>query len=122
MIFWGCRQTSTPEPTRFCNRSTCPELLDIWERFWIWFWNVHLAVKKVPQSSNVLPARGPRFLAPNVEGVIPAQRRIRIFGKRFMESEMGSILVKVGEIFQHILRIYHEFRKVTVDFVQVFLW
>ena len=58
--------------------------------------------KKVPQSSNVLPARGPRFLAPNVEGVIPAQRRIRIFGKRFMESEMGSILVKVLQGMQNV--------------------
>ena len=28
-----------------------------------------------------------------------AQRRIRIFGKRFMESEMAVILVKVGEHF-----------------------
>ena len=64
--------------------------------------------KKVPQSSNVLPARGPRFLAPNVEGVIPAQRRIRIFGKRFMESEMASILVKVGKMYLD--------RKISADY------
>ena len=35
-----------------------------------------------------------RFLAGNVQYVISAQRRIRIFGKRFMESEMTSILVQ----------------------------
>ena len=36
-----------------------------------------------------------RFLAGNVQYVISAQRRIRIYGKRFVESEMGSILVEV---------------------------
>ena len=69
-----------------------------------------------------LRATGDRFFEGFEENVISGQRSIRIFGKRFMESEMTSILVKVGEIFRHIFRIYHEFRKVTVDFVQVFLW
>ena len=39
-----------------------------------------------------------------------------------MESEMTSIFVNVGEIFDMILASFDEFRKVTVDFVQVFLW
>ena len=54
--------------------------------------------------------------------MISAQRRIRIFGKRFMESEMAIIFVKVGDIFDMFLSIFDEFRNVTVDFVQVFLW
>ena len=51
-------------------------------------------VKKYsPKIPNVFQPRGRRFLDGNVEYVIPAQRRIRFFGKRFMESEMTSILV-----------------------------
>ena len=38
------------------------------------------------------------FLAGFEEYVISAQRSIRNFGKRFMESEMTSILVKVGKM------------------------
>ena len=45
-----------------------------------------------------------------------------MFGKRFMESEMAIILVKVGEIFDVLFSFLDEFRKVTVDFAQVFLW
>ena len=36
-----------------------------------------------------------RFLNGFDENVISGQRSIRIFGKRFMESEMASILVEV---------------------------
>ena len=54
--------------------------------------------------------------------MISAQRSIRIFGKRFMESEITIILVKVGEIFDMFFSIFDEFRKISVDFVQVFLW
>ena len=77
---------------------------------------------KIPTNSRQAPTSWRRFLDGFEENVISAMLRIRIFGKRFMESEMTSILVKVGEIFRHIFRIHHEFRKVTVDFVQVFLW
>ncbi len=52
-----------------------------------------LCQKKIHKIPNVFPPRGRRFLDGNVEYVISAQRRIRIFGKRFMESEMTSILV-----------------------------
>ena len=38
-------------------------------------------------------ANGDRFLNGFGENVISGQRSIRIFGKRFMESEMTSILV-----------------------------
>ena len=38
-------------------------------------------------------ATGDRFLDGFEENVISGQRSIRIFGKRFMESEMTSILV-----------------------------
>ena len=55
--------------------------------------------KYSPKIPNVFQPRGRRFLDGNVEYVIPAQRRIRIFGKRFMESEMGSILVKVAKMY-----------------------
>ena len=40
------------------------------------------------------PSREPRFLDGNEQYVISAQRSIRNFGKRFMESEMTSILVQ----------------------------
>ena len=40
-------------------------------------------------------ATGDRFLDGFEENVISGPRSIRIFGKRFMESEMTSILVKV---------------------------
>ena len=39
-------------------------------------------------------ATGDRFLNGFEENVISGQRSIRIFGKRFMESEMTSILVQ----------------------------
>ena len=39
-------------------------------------------------------ATGDRFLDEFEENVISGQRSIRIFGKRFMESEMASILVQ----------------------------
>ena len=41
-----------------------------------------------------LRATGDRFLDGFEENVISGQRSIRIFGKRFMESEMTSILVQ----------------------------
>ena len=41
-----------------------------------------------------LQATGGRFLDGFEENVISGQRSIRIFGKRFMESEMTSILVQ----------------------------
>jgi len=51
--------------------------------------------KYFPLGESIFPSPQHRFLTGNVESMIPAQRRIRIFGKRFMESEMGSILVEV---------------------------
>ena len=54
-------------------------------------------------------ATGDRFLDGFEENVISGPRSIRIFGKRFMESEMPSISVKVGEIFRQMFTIYHEF-------------
>ena len=50
--------------------------------------------KCFPNVSPPFPHRGRRFLNGNEQYVISAQRRIRIFGKRFMESEMTSILVQ----------------------------
>ena len=41
-----------------------------------------------------LRATGDRFFDGFEENVISGQRSIRIFGKRFMESEMTSILVQ----------------------------
>ena len=54
--------------------------------------------KKVPEKSKTFPARELRSLDGNGQYVMSAQRSIRNFGKRFMESEMTSILVKVGKI------------------------
>ena len=47
-----------------------------------------------PGGNPPLPASGDRFLNGFEESVISGQRSIRIFGKRFMESEMTSILVQ----------------------------
>ena len=61
-------------------------------------------IKTAAIQNYVWPYKMPRellkrfFLAGFEEYVISAQRSIRNFGKRFMESEMASILVKVGKI------------------------
>ena len=47
-------------------------------------------------SGDPVGHTGDRFLNGFEENVISGQRSIRIFGKRFMESEMTSILVQGG--------------------------
>ena len=80
--------------------------------------------KKFRPSSAKVPKSGQCFLTGNAQYDMSAPRSIWIFEKILRIHEMASILVKVDDIFDIIIifRIYHEFRKVTVDFVQVFLW
>jgi hypothetical protein len=53
----------------------------------------------VPAGTRLVPTPWDPFSAGNVQSVVSASLSIRIFGKRFMESEMASILVKVDKMF-----------------------